>query len=208
MKEKIIKIATDLFLRYGIKSVSMDDIAKKVGISKKTLYQSVEDKSSLIKDVLSYFLTNEMTSIVQMFNDSSCDAMTKMLTIHQRDRNVIGKMKATVLYDLKKYYRECWDFLNENYFEELRTFIVRNLKEGIEQGVFRETINPELVSKIHINNINVLNQEEMFPVNQYSKTELLDELIYYHLFGVASQKGHQIIIKFLENNKVLNEKNN
>lgn len=190
MKEKIKKIAIDLFMKYGLKSVSMDDIAKAVGISKKTLYQHVTDKKALVTEAISDYLKQDQEYIKNALERTDRNALDKMITIVEKGAETLRKIKPTVMYDLRKYYRDCWEMVesyHKGFFEEM---ICKNIKEGINNNVYREDLNPDIISKLFVGKMVLLANEEIFNETQFSKSYIYLQQLLYHLYGIINQSNY------------------
>ena len=123
IKDKIKLAATDLFMRYGIRSVSMDDIAKEAGVSKKTVYQNIEDKATLVKESLHEILMKDREYVTASINLENTNAFEKLLIIFEKGFEIICKIKPTVIYDLQKYYRESWELVQVYHIDFMRKII-------------------------------------------------------------------------------------
>lgn len=187
-KQQIISKAADLFMRYGIKSVTMDDIARHLGISKKTLYEHVSNKSDLIKEIFEQKIQEEK-EMMACFRKTSKDAIEEILNITKFVLKMLRQLSPTAVYDLQKYYRSTWkmmESLHQNHYYEL---IRDNLERGIEQGVYRNDVNPDIIAKIYVGSNTFVTDEDWFPVREYRMEDLFIQHMTYHLFGVASPKG-------------------
>lgn len=124
IKQNIIRRTETLFLRYGLRSVTMDDIARELGISKKTLYQFFDNKVALIEAVMQQHLEAEQKN-TQFIKDTAIDALDEMLKIAQYVISQLNKITPVVLFDLQKYHRESWEFFeksnNETIYNHIRT---------------------------------------------------------------------------------------
>ena len=106
-KEKILKKSEELFLRYGLKSVTMDDLANQLGMSKKTLYQFVKNKSDLIEQVIELHISDEK-AFMKDTREKSKDAVEEMIIVARHYIQELKKLSPTLIYDLKKYYQHLW----------------------------------------------------------------------------------------------------
>lgn len=190
MKEKIKKAAFELFLKYGLKSVSMDDIAKSVGVSKKTIYLHIKDKNSLVSETLQSFLEEDQTYVNNAIERKDCNALDKMVIINQKGLEIFRKMKPTLMYDLRKYYRESWDLVQSYHFEFMREIIKQNITEGIHEQVYREDADPDIVSKLFVGKMIMLAEEDQFPNSKYQKSTIFIQQLLYHLYGIVNYANY------------------
>ena len=138
MEEKDIIIkAGELFVKYGIKSMTMDDIAREMGVSKKTLYQFVENKKDLVKKVMSLHIHNQQDCICEM-HSAEGNAIDKLMEIGAFVNQHMRSLHPSVIFDLKKYHPEAWGYLNKHKEEFIYTTIKSNLEEGMSEGLYRE----------------------------------------------------------------------
>ena len=194
LDNRILIKAENLFLRYGIKSVSMDDIARELGISKKTLYQAVENKKDLLMQVIQAHVAAELEEM-NTIQDEATDAIDEMLRVTQYVLPTLRQMSPTVIYDLQKYYQEVWQliegFHNENIFKMIKT----NLERGISEGIYRDDFNADIVAKLYVGKTVLVIDEDLFPLKNYNKENLFKEYIKYHIRGIASAKGLKLLEK-------------
>ena len=191
-KEKILAKSEALFLRYGIRSITMDDIARELGISKKTLYQFVDNKADLIQKVLLEFIEEERRVILEI-TQSSGNAIEEMLRIGRYITQVLRKLKPTTLFDLQKYYPESWQMIRALNQEHIYGVIKNNLEKGIEQELYRNNLSTDIIARLYVGKSHYLVDEEFFPLRNYERGELYREFILYHMHGILSEKGREWI---------------
>ena len=175
-------------MKYGFKSVTMDDIARELGISKKTLYQFVDNKADLIQKVVCKFIDSEQETIDAIQKDS-IDAIEEMLNIAKHIIQFLRKLTPTSIFDMQKYYKESWELVHELNNHHIYNVIKANLEKGIQQGYYREDLNPDIIAKIYVGKIPIITDEEIFPGRHYNREQLFREFFSYHIHGIASPKG-------------------
>ena len=196
LDQKIIVDSEAMFMKYGIKSVSMDDIAKRLGISKKTIYQHFSTKKDLLNRVLERHTAQEKCEI-ENIRDNSEDAIHEIVQMARFAIQKLQNLSPHTLYDLQKYYCESfsvWDQFHKNHIFDI---IKGNILRGIEEKLYREDINPDFIAKIYIEMINVLTDEEKFPLMDKQFDKLYLQFINYHLRGLVSDKGYNQLEKHL-----------
>lgn len=192
LKQQVLDKSKSLFMRYGIKSVTMDDIAREMGISKKTLYQVVENKSDLIERIFQCYIEEEKKDIDQICEEAG-DAVEEMLRIADYVLRKLREMPPAAVYDLRKYYRGTWkqvEALHQRYIYQL---IRDNLERGMAQGVYRGTLNPDIIAKVYVGKASLVTDEETFPLSDYNIAELFQQYIDYHIHGIASPRGLKLL---------------
>lgn len=198
---KILEKATELFFSLGIKSVSMDDLARHLGISKKTLYQSIENKEDLISKALFAHIEGSSKQIEEIFNNPNNNAIDVLTKVASVNSQILRKINPAAIYDLKKYYHNIWKKLQEHEETYISEMIERNIKEGIEQGLYRDNINVSIITKLYASQIDFLTDQEKFPQEQFSISKVYIEFIRYHIYGIASPKGIKYFNKILQDIK-------
>ena len=166
----------------------MDDIAHELGMSKKTIYQFVENKADLVNVSMRNYLELDRQQLETILKPShnSIDEMIQMVSYFI---NQVNEFNPSVLNDLQKYYPETWDLYNNYRFHFMLSRIAENLKNGVEQGVYRSDLNPEIISKLYIGGIDILINQDFFPSKKYTFINIYKEYLNYHLRGIVSDKG-------------------
>jgi len=199
-KELIIKSSKILFMRYGIKSISMDDIAKDLGISKKTIYNFVENKDTLVLSVLQSHSLEEK-EMVQKIKKVAHNAIEEMASIARYVLQHMREMKPTLMYDLKKYHLKSWNYLTENHFSFIEETIQKNIERGKEEGLYRAKINEVIHSKIYVSMARIMVDEDVFPSNTYKKGDIYENYFIYHMNGIMNEQGRKELNKYLNQEK-------
>lgn len=187
-ERQIMDRVEQMFLTYGIKSITMDDISRDLGISKKTLYLYVSNKKDLVNKSMENRLEQDkeiLTSII----DQSSNAIEEMFMIADYIRQHIRNMNPSVLYDLQKYYPQSWQLYIDYKNNFVYSIIYNNIKNGIEQGLYRNDFNIDIITKIYNTRMQTLIDPQIFPPSEYGLLEVHSEILHYHLRGIASQKG-------------------
>ena len=201
MKEKIIQKAAEMFINLGFKSVTMDDIAKEMGISKKTIYTHFNNKTELIKEtVLSVF--HSITCGIDHIMSLDKNPIEELYEMKKFTMLQLKNEKASPQYQLQKYYPEIYAMIKEMKFENMNQCTVDNLKRGVEGGYYRKNINIDFISRIYFLALSEINNETIFPTHQFPKIMIMEDYLEYHLRGIVTDKGKEIL------NQFINTKNN
>ena len=187
-EHKMSSAIEQLFMRYGIKSVTMDDISRKLGISKKTLYKYVDSKADLIHKVMHKHIEEELREM-EVIRTNAKDAIDEMLRLSKYVTQMLREMSPTTIYDLHKYYRKSWDMVEALHQKHIYNFIKTNLEQGIEQGLYRTNFDPDIIAKFYVAKTMLVVDQDVFPLRNYNKEQLFQSFIEYHIHGVASAKG-------------------
>ncbi len=197
LKEQIISRSKDLFMKFGVRSVTMDDIARELGISKKTLYQYFENKDQLVNEVIQAHCEESHCAMVKIHEqaDNALDEITKM------GMYIIAKVEhvsASTLYDLRKYYRMAW----ENLMTHQDTMVIEcmriNLQRGIQEGLFRSDLNVEIIARIYAKAVYAIVEEISNPNTPIPRREFIRALHDYHVHAIATPKGLKLWKHYLE----------
>ena len=190
MKERIVKSASNLFWRYGIKSVTMDDIAKELGISKKTIYQHYADKEAILKNVIIEEITSQRCEM-ELLDECSDNPIDQMIQATDHMRTAMVHMNPSLFYDLKKYYPESWGLFQSYKHEFIITSIRNNLYQGISEGFYRSDIDVEVLSLLRIEEFEIAFDPDIFPPDKFHMMRVQMQFVHHFLRGILTEKGFQ-----------------
>jgi AcrR family transcriptional regulator len=193
-REKILLGAFDLFMKYGVKSVTMDDIAQTLGVSKKTIYQFIGNKKVLIETVILNFLESDEAAIIRIINEAE-NAIDEMFALSKHVNSFLSRMRPTFMYDLQKYYRTEWELIRKKHFAFIHEVIKKNIEQGKTQDLYRADIDPEIISRFYTRASESAIDENLFPSSEYPKTTLFLEHLTYHMFGLVNNNGQKLLLK-------------
>jgi len=200
----IILNSCQLFMKFGIKSVSMDDIAQKCGISKKTLYECISDKKDLITKVLDKSFLKPHAH--EKVNIDGLNAIEVLFKVYEISLEFFKNFNLSMEFDLKKYYPDLYSKAKENRQSHLYNNILSNIKQGQKEGLYRSNFNPEMVTKFHVHKIESAYKKELFENDNHTPIDVFKELFSYHFYSIANEKGRILLeekIKELEDNNTL-----
>jgi len=197
MKEKIIQKATEQFLNLGFKSVTMDDIASELGISKKTIYTHFNNKTALVKAVTMEVFDTISCSIDEIRKDDH-DPIEELYEVKNFVMKRLKDEKTSPQYQLQKYYPEIYKTLTVKRFEKMHECTVQNLQKGKALGLYREHVDIDFISKIYFVGISGIKDETLFPIHEYPKTQLFEDYLEYHLRAIVTPAGLQTLNKFIK----------
>ena len=195
---EILSKTFDLYHKYAIKSVTMDDVARELGISKKTLYQHVTNKNELVEKVIYCELekTGQKHYQIQQMN---LNAIEELFEVSKIMNEHLKKHNPALFYDLKKYYPKIYHQIRKKKREKAYESILRNLKKGISEGIYRKEINTEIIAKLYISRIEQSYDEGIFSIEEITSVEVFNEILIYHLHGICNEKGLKILKSKLKN---------
>src|SRR5688500_15087251 len=185
-----------LFFRYGIKSLTMDDVAFELGISKKTLYQMVESKDDLVMKVLNHHISREKSNCLDLAAEAA-NAIDEIFIVLDKNSQDLSQMKTNVIYDLQKYHREAWMMIRNYHYE----FVLRNIRDNIlrgrKEGLYRDNFDVDIIAKLHLATAFNLFDEQVFPDGSIPRVILFKECMMHFLYGIVSPKGLNYLKKKL-----------
>lgn len=195
IRDRIKQKADDLYRRYGIKSVTMDEIASQLGVSKKTIYQSFNDKNELVDAVIA-----EMLDYNKICCQDSCtrsqNAVHEVYLSMDILRDMLENMNPSILFDIERGHPQTFKKFSDYKYNFLSDLMKKNIERGKKEGLYRPEINADLITKIRLETIMLPFNEEIFPKNQYSLVYVQQELIEYFLYGMVTSKGYKLITKY------------
>ena len=197
--KKIIEQASKFFLRFGIRSVNMDDVAKHMRMSKKTLYQHVKDKNDLVGKVITG-ICSEHNSCIRGISSKNLNAIDENYEITEYVAGILKEIHPSVHYDLEKYHPAAWDDMQRFKKESILECMTANIEKGVAEGLYRDDLNIPIVVRVYMSRFDVSFDGELFPPSEYSFVDVHWEIFRYHIHGIASEKG----LKYL-NKKVKRE---
>jgi len=197
MKEKIIAKANSMFLNLGFKSVTMDDLASEMGISKKTIYTHFQNKTKLVEATTDHLFCTVSTGIDSILEEKKepieeLYAIKAFVILHLKDE------KTSPQYQLQKYYPKIYNVLKIKQFEVMQGCVIENLNRGIKKGVFRKNINVQIISRLYFTGMIGIKDQSMFPIQLFPVAKLMGDYLEYHIRGIATKKGLDILNNLLK----------
>jgi TetR/AcrR family transcriptional regulator, cholesterol catabolism regulator len=196
-KDKILKAAEELFIRYGIRSVTMDDVARDASMSKKTLYQFFDNKDSLVFDVAMNHFEQEAREFEEITNQAN-DAIHEVLLTSQCLRKHVFRMNPSLLFDMQKYHGKAWDEYLKFKNSTIRGLIKKNIDQGMHEGYFRSGLDSEILSTLRVEQVQLAFDPKIFPTDKFDFTELQLQILSHFIHGLLTDKGR---IKYEEYTK-------
>lgn len=196
--KQVLESAFKMFMRYGLKSVTMDDIAKALGMSKKTLYVYFKDKNDVILKTLQYSMENHQCSLDTVY-DQQMNAIDESFEVFRIVTNDLQEITPTVFYDLKKYYPDVYKIYEEYEMHHIPEIVGQNLTKGIEEGYYRRDLNTQIISLAYTHMIRSMFETDSFATRSYNFATIYLNIFQYHIQGIASSKGLEYLDKKMKN---------
>jgi AcrR family transcriptional regulator len=195
IKERILVKAHELYNRYGIRSVSMDDIAAQLGMSKKTLYQYYVDKDELVNAVFSGVMDSNKKQCT-VCQASGENAIHEIFLSFDMLQEMLNNMNPAVLFDMQKYHPTAYRKFQDYKSNFLYKLIKQNLERGVKEGLYREEIDIEIMTRYRLFSILISFDSEVFPSNKTNLVFIEQQLLEHFLWGLATPKGQKLIQKY------------
>lgn len=195
-KDEIIERTTMVYMRNGIKSVTMDDLARELGISKKTIYKYFDDKDHLVCTIIENKVKIDET-MCKTCTVSSKDAIDEMLAVSRSVVEHIGNINPSVFYDLQKYHIDAWKIINDHKWNFVLRMMKKNIERGIEENIYRSDLNIEIIGRQYIVTTDMIMNPEIFPWPTFKIDELFEEVMRFQLNGMVNENGRTILNKTL-----------
>ncbi len=188
LKDKILETAQRLFLSIGVRSVTMDDLANELGVSKKTIYRFISNKADLVRNCVQKEIETTSNRIIQITSNSN-DAIEEMLLIGTMVIESLKQFNANTITELKKFYPKSWLLVEKHHSEFVLSIIKNNLLKGINEGLYRPEINVDIIARLYIGKSQLLLEVNDFGGQTYNPSDLYLEFFSYHIRGIASSRG-------------------
>ncbi|MEH6537068.1 MAG: TetR/AcrR family transcriptional regulator [Psychroserpens sp.] len=198
MREKIIHKSAELFLNLGFKSVTMDDIANEMGISKKTIYVHFKNKTKLVEAV-TFNLFDTICDGIDDIYDNTTNPIEELYAIKMFVMHHLKNEKSSPQYQLKKYYPQIYSVLKIKQFEKMHQSVKESLQQGVDTGVFRNSIDVDFISRMYFTGMTGIKDNMFFPPERYQMDYLMESYLEYHLRAIVSEKGMTILNNFIKN---------
>lgn len=197
MKEKILEKAMDMYLKLGFKSVTMDDIAQEMGISKKTIYQHYANKTDLVTEVAT-LLVNKISCDIDTIYAERHNAIKELFEIRRYLKTTLDDQYMAPVHQLNKYYPEVALSVKSSQFDKMHESVKDNLNRGIEEGLYRPDIDPEFISRIYFNGITGIKDSAVFPDELYTRTQTTKMYLEYHVRAIGTLRGTEMLEEYLK----------
>lgn len=195
---ELIGSVAQLFMRLGIKSLTMDEIARQLGVSKKTLYKYASDKKELVTKAVRLAIDEEECVLSEM-HKAEGSAIDKIFAINTMISEKLQSIQPAVIFDMQKYYPEAWAIMEEHKSVFIHNQVKENLEEGIKEGLYRKNMNSELVTRIYVTLINSIFDSSLYSLSSHSFKEMHTEVVRYHLRGITNEKGADYMQQLFNN---------
>ncbi|MDP2386025.1 MAG: TetR/AcrR family transcriptional regulator [Bacteroidota bacterium] len=194
-EEKIIKGAEELFFRFGVRSVTMDDIAKHLGMSKKTIYQCYKDKDEMVFKLMQVQV-QQHEEVFGGIQKNSTNVIEEVFEIMKEISSYLSRINPLLMYELQKYYPKAWALfkgLKENFIQKM---VESSINGGKEQGIVRQDTDTKILSRLRMEEVEMAFNPAVYPPDKFNHVEVQMALTEHFLYGICTLKGHKLINKY------------
>ena len=191
MKPKALVILAQvrhLYQRYGIKSVTMDDVATHLNISKKTIYEHFTDKEDLVRQVLMFDHENACKRL-DAIEEHKYNAIEELFEVYKMINTMFIEYNPSMEYDVRKYYPDLFMKIKENRRKQMYESSYNNMNKGKGEGLYRKELNSKIIAKLHVFSTENLIDNDMFTIEEITSFKMFHEIFVYHLQGILSHEG-------------------
>ena len=187
IRDKIISGSSKMFIKFGIRSITMDMIAEQLGISKRTIYENFTDKNELLKYSLEAGMVEQKAVVEEIFKNSEnvIDAMLKTI---KHNANTLKSINPLFFFDIQKYYPELYKLLIKKNDRQKISRLIEMLNKGIQEKIIRNEINVEIVAILIAEQFKMIGNQEIFPEDKFSKIEIFENISINFIIGIATEK--------------------
>jgi TetR/AcrR family transcriptional regulator, cholesterol catabolism regulator len=197
VRQRIIEKAEQLFFKYGIKSVTMDDIARELGISKKTIYQHFTDKDGIVMAVAENHFSCDRVEAEQMQTEA-IDPIAELVLTSEMMRASLSELNPAMIFDLRKYYPSVWGLFQQYKHEFIMDLLRKNLLRGVELGLYRADLNVEVIARVRLEQVDAVFNTDAFPSNKFNFLEVQLIMLDHFIRGIVTDKGAFLYQQYLQ----------
>jgi len=197
MKSDILKKSGEIFLKYGFKSTTMDDIASKLAISKKTIYKYFKNKEQLVEESVS-LLHNTIHNEVLCVCDKGYNAIEENFEVKKMFKDLLKNSNESPMFQLQKYYPKTYSKVMKNEFAMFKDCISHNIEKGIQEGLYRSNVNNSIITRFYFALVFSVHDSDLFPQKTKTLNQLEIDALEYHTRAIVTNKGLTILEKQLE----------
>jgi len=189
--------AFHLFRKLGFKNVTMDDVARSAGVSKKTLYEHFEDKNNLVLACIKHMLDENQCHTDRVFREAkhAIEQITRILIIMQK---MLSELNPACYFDLQRHYPEAYQYMQKHKETYLFQCISDNLRQGISEGLYREDIDIEIMTRFRMESAMLVFQYDLYPNGSQDLVRINHQIFAHFIYGLTTLKGHKLFQTYLQ----------
>lgn len=192
-REQILQLSRELFMRYGIRSMTLDEVSNRAGMSKKTFYQHFANKGALVKAIVEFDVEQQRKQLEKFTTATGVNAIDKLSQIFGCWLEMFRHLHSSVMHDLRRYHPQAWDKVEGFKWQFLKQIICENMAEGMEQGLYRSDLDSEFIARLYIARGDVFTEGKVFPPHEFLISELIIKSFHFHMRAIVSEKGRRYL---------------
>ncbi len=185
---ELLERSSVVFMKYGLKSVTLDDLCREIGISKKTIYKYFEDKNDLILSIIQFKIEMDKQACI-VCSAQATNAIDELINISQFVIEHFSNMNPSVFLDLRKHYPVAWKHMHDHKWKFVLDNIRENIIRGKKENLYRENLNPEINSRYYVAGMDTIMNGEVYPYPEFKTDVILTEILRFHIRGFANDNG-------------------
>jgi AcrR family transcriptional regulator len=196
-KERILETALKMFRTYGVKGVTMFDIARDCGVSKKTVYEHFVDKQALIDEGMQQLLNSH----IAYFNESlqnTDNAIEEMIRNMKYVVNIAKTLNPVMLHEIQKYHPDTWRSIESFKSDGILCNIKENLKRGMAEGLYRQNLHIDIVARMRQLQLEAAFDPIQYPADLFEMPLVMEQVTAHFILGIATIKGHKLVNQYLQ----------
>jgi AcrR family transcriptional regulator len=197
VRERILETALKMFRTYGVKGVTMFDIARDCGISKKTVYEHFVDKQALIDEGMQQLLTNHINYFTECLQTTD-NAIEEMIRNMKYVTNMAKTLNPVMLYEIQKYHPDTWKSIERFREDGILCNIKENLKRGMTEGLYRQNLHIDIVARMRQLQLDAAFDPIQYPADQFEMHTVMEQVTAHFILGIATIKGHKLANQYLQ----------
>lgn len=190
MRDKILDVSMEQFARYGVRNITMDDLARQVGISKKTLYQEFKDKKELVMEAFHRMLSLDQEKMCFIM-ESEDGVIEHLVNLSKLMRERLSGINPIAILEVQKYFPDAWEIFEKHKEEVILLDLVNVLEKGKKLGYFREEIDSTILARLRVNQITSALEQTNHHTDSHDLVEVQMEMMDHFLHGIFTQKGRE-----------------
>ncbi len=192
MRERILIACAEQFFKFGVRSITMDDIAAKLGMSKKTIYEYFSTKEQIIVEVSQMYVASEKQAY-ERIREKATDPIEEMLQFMALTGRTLQGANPSLPLEIRKYFPEAWKILEDYQKTYYMGLVHSNLAQGIAQGYYRSEMDPEVVARFHVDLHPFLFTNDVFPPERFRPSVVHAQYATHFLYGICTPKGNELL---------------
>ncbi len=208
MKERILSEAERLFWKYGVRSVTMEDIARRLGISKKTIYQHFSDKEDILYQVVAAKSEQDKAEVMCMAVEAA-NPVEEILVVLDMMRKHADSVSPNLLIDIQRHYPKAFEIYRQQKETYILRSILENIQKGVDQGLYRSDLNADILARMRVEQIELAFNNDIYPMDRYQMLDVQRELMHHFVRGMLTEQGFAVYNQFVnkqnENNLTVYE---